>query len=307
VYQMKCTKCGGVAVVNMPQHRLKLCNEHFVEWFPDHVARTIHRHDMFQEGDRILVAVSGGKDSLALWAVLQQLGHITEGVHIHLGIDHESYSDRSQEHVEAFAEKHGLSFQVVNVAETYGHGVPALAKTTRGHRMCSACGLVKRHIMNRIAYEGEYAAIATGHNCDDEAAILMQNTLHWQADYLRRQAPVLPQVHPRLARKVKPLCRTYERDVAAYALVCGIDYIQQECPFSAKAQTLFYKEILNKLERHSPATKQRFYVTYLKAKEEGLFAEVTKEDRVYNTCSRCGQPTLAGDLCSFCRLWEAMP
>lgn len=301
---MKCTKCGGLAVVNMPQHRLKLCEDHFLEWFPEQVAHTIRRYDMFAPDDRILVAVSGGKDSLSLWYVLDRLRYKTEGVYINLGIEHDGYSDRSQEHVEAFAVENGLDYQVVDVAETYGRGVPALISTTRGHRMCAACGLVKRHIMNRIAYEGEYAAIATGHNGDDEAAVLMQNVLHWQTGYLRRQAPVLPQVHPRLARKVKPLCRTYERDVAAYALVRGIDYIQQECPYSKKAQTLFYKDILNQIERRSPATKQQFYVTYLKAKDEGLFSEVEEEGRVYHTCPRCGQPTLADDLCAFCKLWE---
>jgi len=302
---MKCTKCGGVAVIGMRQHRLKLCAEHFVEWIPRIVQRTIEKYSMFEQDDRILVAVSGGKDSLSLWEILIRLGYQTEGVYINLGIDHKDYSDVSQERVEAFASEHDeVPFRVVSLRETYGKGIPDLERTGRGRRMCSACGLVKRHIMNRIAYEGGYAAIVTGHNLDDEAAILVQNTLHWQGGYLKRQAPVLPAIHPRLARKVKPLCRLYERETAAYALVRGINFVELECPFSVSAKTIFYKRILNQLERRSPGAKMQFYLSFLRAKEEGLFYREEPEVE-YRTCRSCGQPTTAGDLCAFCRLWEA--
>lgn len=304
---MKCTKCGGVAVIGMPQHRLKLCAEHFLEWIPDMVQRAIERYRMFERKDLVLVAVSGGKDSLTLWDVLIRLGYQTEGVYINLGIAHEDYSDVSQECVEIFAAKHSdVPYRIVNVRETYGEAIPELARSGRGRRTCSMCGLVKRHIMNRIAYEGGYVAVATGHNVDDEAAILVQNVLRWQTGYLRRQAPVLPSIHPRLARKVKPLCRLYERETAAYALVRGINFVEQECPFSVNAKTIFYKKILNQLERRSPGTKMQFYLSFLQAKEEGLFSKEDREAEL-NTCQECGQPTTAGELCAFCRLWKARP
>jgi uncharacterized protein (TIGR00269 family) len=294
----------------MPQHRLKLCAEHYIQWIPDMVERTIEKYGMFTREERVLVAVSGGKDSLALWDVLIRLGYQTEGVYINLGIGHEDYSDVSQQRAEAFATSHGgLPLRVVNLHETYGESVPDLVRTARGRRMCSVCGLVKRHIMNRIAYEGEYAAIATGHNLDDEAAVLMQNTLRWQTGYLRRQAPMLPASHPRLARKVKPLVHLYERETAAYALLQEIDFVEAECPFSVDAKTIFYKELLNRLERRSSGAKLAFYLRFLQArKEEGLFAgvepEAEEETEEYETCTQCGQPTMAVGLCAFCRLWE---
>jgi uncharacterized protein (TIGR00269 family) len=302
---MKCTKCGGVAVMNMPQHRLKLCAEHYPAWVTDMVQRAIVKYAMFGPEDHILVAVSGGKDSLTLWDILMRLGYQTTGLYIHLGIRHEGYSDISEQRVAAFAAQHGgARYRVVNVHETYGADVPGLFRGRHGRHACSACGLVKRHIMNRIAYEGGYAAIATGHQVDDEAAVLMQNTLHWHAGYLRRQAPVLPSIHPRLARKVKPLCHLYERESAAYALLLGIDYVQAECPYAEDAKTIFYKEILNQIERRSPGAKLQFYLTYLKAKEEGLLTPEEPQAEL-ETCERCGQPTHAAGLCAFCRLWEA--
>jgi uncharacterized protein (TIGR00269 family) len=159
--------------------------------------------------------------------------------------------------------------------------------------------------MNRVAYEGGFAAVATGHNLDDEAAVLFQNTLHWQTGYLARQAPVLPSNHPHLARKVKPFFRFYERDTAAYAVLREIPYIYDECPYSQGATTIFYKELLNQLEARSRGAKQQFYLSFLQARaQEGLF-RADKEETELGECQRCGQPTSAPGLCAFCRLWEA--
>ena len=303
---MKCRKCGGVAVINMRHHRLLLCADHFVEWFISYTQRAIEKYRMFGSDDQLLVAVSGGKDSLALWDVLSQLGYRADGMYIGLGIGgDDGYSAASQLKAEAFAEARGLTLHVVDVKQTYGESIPELARTTRrGRKPCALCGLVKRHIMNRVAYEGGYDAIATGHNLDDEAAVLMQNTLRWQTGYLARQAPVLPSTHPRLARKVKPFVRLYERETAAYAIVRGIDYIYDECPHAVGSTTIFYKGLLNQLESRSPGAKLSFYLSFLQAKkEEGLFSG-QREALEFNDCQKCGQPTTAPEMCAFCRLWE---
>jgi uncharacterized protein (TIGR00269 family) len=301
---MKCRKCGVTAVINMRQHKLALCEEHFLEWIPEQTERAIKKYKMFGPKDKILVAVSGGKDSLSLWDVLLRLGYQAEGLYIHLGINGGSYSDSSLEYVERFAAvREGARFQVVDLKAAYGKSVPELARMThRGRKPCALCGLVKRHIMNRLAYEGGYDAIATGHNLDDEAAVLMQNTLRWQTGYLARQAPVLPSTHPKLARKVKPFVRLYERETAAYAIVRGIDYIYDECPYAVGSTTIFYKDLLNQLENRSPGAKLSFYLSFLQAKGEGLLSGL-REELELKECEKCGQPTTAPGLCAFCRLW----
>ncbi len=304
---MKCSRCGGLAVINMRQHRLRLCADHFLEWFLRMTQRAIETYRMFTAGDRVLVAVSGGKDSLALWDALLRLGYRAEGMYIGLGIDEGiGYSARSLEFCRRFVAEHHPQavLHVVDLTEEYGQGIPTLARTKRRGRgkPCSVCGLVKRHVMNRVARDGGFAAIATGHNLDDEAAVLMQNTLHWQTGYLARQAPVLEEQNG-LARKVKPFVRLYERETAAYVLVRGIEYIYDECPFAKGSTTNRYKELLNRLELDSPGAKQQFYLEFLRARDSGrvAFAERAAE---LHPCRRCGQPTTAGDLCAFCRLWE---
>jgi len=303
---VKCRKCGSKASVNMRQHKLALCKDHYLEWIPEQTERFIKKYEMFTHYEKILVAVSGGKDSLALWDILARLGYQADGLYIGLGIDEgRGYSSESHRLAQKFADERNLKLHVLDVEAEYGQPIPVLSELThRGKgRPCSVCGLTKRHVMNRIARDLEYAVLATGHNLDDEAAVLFGNTLNWLGEYIVRQYPVLPE-SPGLARKVKPLCRFYEREMAAYALLRGIDYIYDECPFAVGSKTTYYKELLNQLETKRPGAKLTFYVKFLEARRQGLFAEREKVQATLTPCPNCGQPTSAPGLCSFCRLME---
>jgi uncharacterized protein (TIGR00269 family) len=261
---------------------------------------------MFSPQERVLVAVSGGKDSLSLWDILLRLGYQADGLYIGLGIDGGfGYSDQSQRLAEQFAAERNVRLQVVNVAKEFGETIPQLAgRTQRGfEKTCSVCGMAKRHIMNHTALQGDYHVLVTGHNLDDEAATLFSNTLNWIPGYLVRQAPVLEADQPGLVRKAKPLCRIYERDMAAYALLRGIEYIYEECPYAVGSNSIFYKELLNRLEAERPGAKLAFYLSFLQAKAAGLFAPQADLDiDKIHSCPTCGQPTTAPSECAFCRM-----
>ena len=77
--------------------------------------------------------------------------------------------------------------------------------------------------------------------------MLLGNVLHWEIGYLGRQYPVLP-AGPGFARKVKPLVRLGEREMAAYCVLRGIDYQVEECPMAEGNRHLGLKEVLNALE-----------------------------------------------------------
>ncbi len=303
---MKCRICGQKASVNMRHHKLALCKEHFLEWVPAQTERSIKKYNLFTHDEKILVAVSGGKDSLSLWDILQRLGYQADGLYICLGIDEGvGYSSESQRLTEKFASGHGLRLHIVDVQKEYGQTIPQITQLTHRGRAkpCAVCGLVKRHVMNEIAHNLGYDVLATGHNLDDEAAVLFGNTLSWSGEYLLRQGPLLPGA-PGLARKVKPLCRIYEREMLAYALLRGIDYIYDECPFAVGSTSIYAKELLNKMENDRPGVKLSFYLAFLEAKRSGLFAAREKVQAELHACERCGQPTSAPGLCSFCRLLD---
>jgi uncharacterized protein (TIGR00269 family) len=304
---MKCRKCTRPAVFNMRQHKLALCEIHYPEWFVAQTERAIDRYHMFGPDARVLVAVSGGKDSLALWNVLLDLGYQADGLTIDLGIGGANdYSAASRAKVEQFvAQRPEARLIVVDIKAEYGETLPEVARRVRRGRgkPCSVCGLIKRHVMNRVTRDGGYDVLATGHNLDDEVAVLFGNVLHWQTGYLARQAPVLPASDDGLARKVKPFCRLYERETAAYTLISGIDYIYDECPHAVGATSLRRKDILNHMEEESPGTKLQFYLGFLRARKANFFNERPEEVEL-QPCTNCGQPTSAPGLCAFCRLWK---
>lgn len=294
---MHCTVCREKATVEIRRHNSAFCKPHFLAYFENQVRRAIDDLEMFGPDERILVAVSGGKDSLALWDVLLRMGYHADGLYMGLGI--EGYSDESQERVVAFAEERGAALRIVSLPDDYGDGVKGIAVRTR-RPPCSACGLGKRYTFNRAAAEGGYDVICTGHNMDDEAAALFGNLLHWQTDYLGRQSPLMQAEAAGLVRKAKPLYRLSERETAAYCVLRGIDYQVEECPMALGNKTNQYKDLLNQLEVQSPGAKHHLLFGFLE-RVQPLFRE--RMDVQLRACDRCGEPTTA-QVCSFCRLLE---
>lgn len=295
---MRCIKCRGQAVIELRRHHSAFCKPHYLEFFHNQVERAIRRQRMLTPDDRVLVGVSGGKDSLALWDILLQMGHDATGLHIHLGIG--DYSDRSGEKTVAFAERRGAPLIQIDLAQAYGMTVPDLSRALR-RVPCSGCGLSKRYILNKEAHERGFTVVATGHNLDDEAATLLGNTLHWQVGYLARQSPVLPATTEKLVKRVKPLYTLTEREIAAYALLQRIDYIQEECPNAVGARSILYKEALDRIEVQSPGAKHQFVLGFLD-KVKPMMQEAQDEFELRD-CALCGQPTTA-EVCAFCRTWQ---
>ena len=290
---MKCNRCRGPAVIEVRRHNAAYCKDCFIHVFHEQVKRAIRQHDMFVAKDRILIAISGGKDSLALWDVLLDLDYDVTGLYLGLGIG--GYSDRSGDVTRAFAADHGAQLIVVDLERDYGFDIPTAGR--KGSRStCAVCGLSKRYVFNRAALEGGFDVIATGHNLDDEAATLLGNTLRWQTEYIARQTPALPGKEG-MVKKVKPLFRLSELETAAYAFLRNIDYVVEECPLVAGNTQLRYKDAMNAIESTSPGTKAQFFLGYL---ERGRPLFTASDDAVLASCERCGQPT-TGRYCAFCR------
>jgi uncharacterized protein (TIGR00269 family) len=289
--------CRGPAVIDVRRHNAAFCSDHFVTHCREQVRRAIKDQAMMTGGERVVVAVSGGKDSLALWDLLLDLGYDADGLYLGLGIG--DYSDDSGRYARDFAASRGLKLHEIDLSTDVGFTIPAAAEVT--HRSpCGACGLSKRHLFNSFALEHGYEVVATGHNLDDEAAVLLGNVLRWETGYLGRQHPVLPAA-PGFARKVKPLYRVGEREMAAYCVVRGIDYQVEECPMAAGNRHLGFKEVLNALEDRSPGSKAAFLFGFLERGHD-RFADESADDRAeLRECASCGSPTTS-DVCAFCSL-----
>lgn len=293
----KCRVCKEPAIIDLPRHNAHFCADHFLELCRRQVVKAIEKFDMVSKEDRILVAVSGGKDSLAVWDILLDLGYQADGLYIGLGIG--DYSETSAEYARAFAAERNLKLIEVSLRNDYGYDVPTAAKATK-RVPCSACGISKRHLFDKAALDGGYNVLVTGHNMDDEAAVLFGNTLRWDIEYLARQSPVLP-ARNGFPKKVKPLIRLTEREMAAWCIVRGIDYLVDECPMALGNKHIAYKEALNAIEQQSPGSKAAFYLNFLDNMSPLLAGGTAAATDSLLSCVSCGAPT-TGDLCAFCRV-----
>jgi uncharacterized protein (TIGR00269 family) len=296
---MKCRRCKAPALIDVRRHNAAFCADCFVHHCREQVRRAIDAFDMMRPGERVLVAVSGGKDSLGAWDLLVDLGYETDGLYLGLGIG--DYSDASGRYARDFAAPRGLKLVEIDIPGEYGFDIETAAATVR-RPPCGACGLSKRHLFNQAALDGGYDVVATGHNLDDEAAVLFGNVLRWDAPYLGRQYPVLPAT-PGFVRKVKPLVRLSEREMAAYCVIRGIDYIVEECPMAEGNRHLVYKEALNTLEQKSPGAKANFLFSFLERGHERFAGDAESERDELTPCTVCGSPT-TGEVCAFCRMSE---
>lgn len=295
---MRCRRCGKKGEIRLPRHNAIFCKDCFLVYYTNQVRRNIEKENMFGLEDRILVAVSGGKDSMALWHILLQLGYNVTGIHFNVGIG--EYSAKSQEVIESFAQKYNAPVIIRNIPQELHLDVEKLSRRLR-RSTCSICGAIKRYLINKITQDEGFDVVATGHNLDDEAATLLGNILGWQEGYLAKQSPVLPSSHPKLAKKVKPLYTLTEEENLRYVIYNDIEFVPDRCPLSKGASSIRYKEMLNRLEELSPGLKQHFLVGFYK-KGRKYFEEASAPVEL-KECKICGQVTTA-EVCSFCRLME---
>ncbi len=292
---MKCRVCGQAASISLRAYNTALCADDFTFFLEKRVSDTIKKYHLIDKDDTPVVAVSGGKDSLSVWHILNKLGYSADGIYVDLGIG--EYSRESLEKIKKTAEILQRRIFVFPIRKIFERGIDEIAKTIR-RVPCSACGMMKRYVMNKVCIDHGFNVLITGHNLDDEAAALMGNLLYWKEEYLWKKSPLLEGREGHLSRKVKPLFLCSEREMAAYALISRIDYIYEECPFSEDAKSLTYKSILNNLEETSPGTKLQFIKGYLKMVKDN---EEVVRDMSY--CAICGYPCY-GDKCNMCRLLD---
>ena len=294
---MKCRRCRGAAIIDVRRHNAAFCKECFQHFCEEQVRRAIEHFSMLHQSDRVLVAVSGGKDSLAVWDIMRRVGYEADGLYLGLGIG--DYSDESGRYAREFAEARSLKLIEISLPNDYGFDIPTGSQAAR-RAPCSACGLSKRHLFNQAALDHGYDVVVTGHNLDDEAAVLLGNVMRWEAGYLARQFPVLPATDG-FVRKIKPLVRLSEREMAAYCVMNRIEYIVDECPMASGNRHIGYKEILNQLEEQSPGTKGSFVAGFFD-KAHARFEQVAVDEREgLRPCTQCGAPT-TNDVCAFCKL-----
>ncbi|MEM1896799.1 MAG: TIGR00269 family protein [Ignisphaera sp.] len=299
---VKCRYCDRPAVTIVRYAKLNLCTEHFSEFIESRVEETIKRYRMIKKGDRVVLAVSGGKDSVGLMYIMNSLskriGFSYTVLHIDLGID--EYSRRSRKVVEKHCRELGIDCIVIDLGIDLGFTLPQFVSKLRTKRVCSLCGIVKRYIMNAVALETKADSIATAHHADDILVYLFKNFILQDYTFLKKLVPVSIGVEETVATKIRPMYEIYERDIALYTILKGLEFVDLECPFkNVKGFEESIKKFIDEIENRAPGTKISMLRKYAKT-----FSLDRQEKSIdLGRCSICGLISQK-DVCTFCKLTE---
>lgn len=293
--EAKCTRCKGTATIRMASHHANFCPPCFLRYFQTAVQRAMKTLGI-QEPGPLMVAVSGGKDSLALWAILNELGYETRGLHLNLGID--GFSHSSEEAVRAFARERQLPLSIHSLKETFGYTLPEIKGRTR-RKICGVCGFLKRQFMNRLTVREGFRYLALGHNLDDEAGRLLGNIVRHRTQYFAKQYPLLPSRHEKVPTRLKPLYRLEAHEIVTFCRLASIKPCEDPCPLSGGATSHVFKEALDFLEAKMPGTKRDFLFSYVDRRPP------PPAHPDFGTCRRCGEAAYE-TICSVCSLLERL-
>ncbi|MCD6563949.1 MAG: TIGR00269 family protein [Thermoproteales archaeon] len=295
----RCFYCTRKPIVYLRYADLQLCEIHFINYLENRVRKTIEKYNMIKSGDKILIAVSGGKDSTTLLHILYKLAKeynfILHGLTIDLGI--ERYRSYIQVAINNY-KKLGVNYTIFDLKKEYGFSLDDAVKVFTNRKPCSICGIIKRYIINEYAYDNNFDRIATGHTLDDITGLLLFHILRGNISYLPKLSPVLETKH-KMVTRIKPLIETYEKDIELYARLKSFSIDTNKCPYYHNAIISFYKRIMDKIERKSPSTKILFLRSTLK--RINPYVKGILEIQNIKMCKKCGMPTTK-EICSFCRI-----
>ncbi len=294
---MKCSRCTAPARFRFPAHNARFCDDCLEVFVLRQVERAIAKFKMLTPGQKVLVAVSGGKDSLACWQILKELGYQAEGLHVSLELGAGQFSDASLASCQEMAQRLEAPLHLLRMEDLTGHSVEDISRANQ-RNFCSVCGTLKRYYLNKLCLDLGFDTLATGHHLDDEAGRLLGNMIRRHQRHLDNQWPVLEGTPGGFAKKIKPMCRLAGREIKAYAKARDLPVAQGHCPRSKGATLPYYQEAVLLLEERMPGTTRDFYLGFLEDK-----VKPPVQPDVASSCSVCGAPTYA-EACTTCRFLE---
>ncbi|MGB9760200.1 MAG: TIGR00269 family protein [Thermoproteota archaeon] len=295
----KCTKCGKEAIITLKYSGLSLCKRDFISFFERRVKRTIAENKYIQSGDRIAVALSGGKDSVSVLYLLDKFNKMNGknvelfAITIDQGI--KGYDDKLLENAKYVTELLGIKHYIFSFKDEIKYTIDEIAKARPG--LCN-CGVFRRHILNKKARELGATKLATGHNLDDEVESALLNFIEGSITRIVRGEGLIN--NKKLVKRIKPLKKSPEEEVMLYAqLIFPTLNFGLECPYRKEVIRKDVKGMIDELERRHPGIRYQILESYEKIRKAMLLgANVSKEVK---ECKICGEVS-SKDICNACEL-----
>jgi len=269
--------------------------------FDKRVGRTIREFGMLKKGDKVAVGLSGGKDSCVLLHSLAQINMPIKLVAITIDEGIKGYRNNTLKTAKRECEKLGIEHVVYSFKETAGKTMDDIANQ-KNEIPCSYCGVIRRYMLNKAAKETGANKLATGHNVDDIAQTLLMNIMRNEPSRIWRNSD-----NENFVKRIKPLVRTPEREIAIYAMLKGIKLDRADCPYAHFAFRSHVRKLLNETEERYPGTKFKVVNSFFEMTNSNIMEQtIGKYGKKKNTgkmskCKTCNQPG-SEDMCMFCKM-----
>lgn len=229
-------------------------------------------YDLIQDGDRIAVGVSGGKDSMVLLTALHMYSKFKEksfqvvGIHIKMGFPNMNFSE-----IVSFCAKEGIEFHEI---DSKIYDILDKNRDKEGRLRCSLCSKFKKAAVNQGAKTFQCNKVAFGHHSDDAVETLLMNAI-----YGGKLATFLPKMH--LSRDevefIRPLVYSYEKDISQAIHRNQIPFVTSTCPNDGYTKRQTMKDLLNKLYDEFPMAQNNFLKMLYNQQQLELWHPITSE------------------------------
>ena len=304
---MQCSKCGNPKVIiKKEQSGQLLCKDCFIESIEKKVIKTVKKEKLLDKGDKVLVALSGGKDSVTTLEILNSFREMNIidicAVTVDEGID--NYRQDGVDIAIRHAERLGIEHKVVSLKDEYGITLDEIMQKENHNGSCSYCGVFRRTIINKAARDMNATKIATGHNLDDEVQAIMMNYLEGNVDNMGKLGAKTESNAEEFTPKIKPLREIPEREIGLYVVAKELEVHFDSCPYAMQSFRGEVSEVINQLALKHPTIKYSTLRGYDKIKPL-LKDEFKKDYSQGGRCKRCGEPS-SNELCKACSFLEEL-
>lgn len=275
-------------------------NSKFKRHIEKKINKTIKKYGLFTRKNKVVVAVSGGKDSTVCLYILNKLGYDVEGLTIDVNIG--DYTRENLKNLQEFCDENKIKLNVVSFRKEFGMSlcyIQSILKSKKyDYSSCKTCGILKRYLLNKYARELNFDCITTGHNLDDEAQSFMMNVFRNDLKLALRQGPRTGIIDSnKFIKRVKPLYFISEDEIERYSKLMGFKVNYNICPCSVGAYRRKYKKILNEFEKDHPHVKYNIINFQEQLKK---MTEINKKQDI-NCCKVCDEPS-SKDICKACQI-----
>jgi tRNA-5-methyluridine54 2-sulfurtransferase len=307
---MKCFRCEKKAVHSGQGQ--SYCKTHFLEYFESKVTKTISKYELIKKEDKVCVATSGGKDSLAV-LYMTNLYCKKYGIEIFaLAIDEgiKGYRDHTLDDLKTFCKRYDVKLHVVSFKEKFGDTLDNIkdkAIKEFNKKPCTVCGIFRRTLLNRTARELGATKLVTGHNLDDESQSFMMNTLLGNMSHNASLGPITGlSDNDKFVPRVKPLYFMLEKETRLFTLLKGFKVNFAECPNINMSFRMIVRDEINAIESKLPGAKNGIVNSFLEILPllKKHYRE-KKQKGTFNYCKNCGD-ACSGEKCNACKLEEEL-